>query len=116
MADCSQWKENFSDCQLWVDNADKEAAARVIEREKERLAARLMPHFANDVWEQREGPPEDWDKRLPEYMEERRKDSLLAKYVQYHDRVDKASSSELAIIKAQVATAQAVNATACTIM
>ena len=32
--DCSKWKENFADCELWVDRADREAAQRVIAREK----------------------------------------------------------------------------------
>ena len=39
--DCTQWKENFKDCKKWCDSADEEAAKRVIERERARIADRL---------------------------------------------------------------------------
>lgn len=33
-------------------------------RRKQRLGA----HYANNVWEKRESPPEDWAKPLPEHI------------------------------------------------
>ena len=39
--DCTQWKENFNDCKRWSESADEEAAKRVIERERARIAERL---------------------------------------------------------------------------
>ena len=56
--------------QLWTNNADVEAAQRIISREKERVQERLKSHYENDVWEKRDKPPseEEWNKALPEYM------------------------------------------------
>jgi len=113
IADCSQWKQNYSDCQLWTDNADAEAAARVIDREKERLQQRLKPHYSNDVWEKRQGPPQDWNKELPDYMKNKHKDSYLEMYVRHKNKLEEASSSQLMIMEVQ---AKAVNATSCTIL
>ena len=41
MQDCTQWKENFNDCKKWSESADEEAAKRVVERERARIAERL---------------------------------------------------------------------------
>jgi len=98
-ADCSQWKENFADCELWVDRADKEAALRVIAREKVRLEERLKPHINNPVWEKRESPPPDWNKPLPEYLLERQENSYLAMYAAHQEKLDNASSSELKMME-----------------
>lgn len=42
----------------------------VIASEKNRRLERLRPHYTNDVWEKRASPPADWNKPLPEYMQE----------------------------------------------
>lgn len=75
--DCSQWKEDFNNCQKWNWFSNKEAAASVIESELKRQAARLKPHYDNDIWTKREHPPEDWSKPLPAFMEERNKNTFL---------------------------------------
>ena len=80
--DCSQWYENHKDCKLWTNNADTEAACRIIDREKERIKQRLTGHYQNDVWEKRSSPPteEEWNKPLPQYLLDRQKNSYLAIY------------------------------------
>ena len=45
LQDCTQWKENYEDCQKWNESADEEAANRVIERERARIAERLKVQF-----------------------------------------------------------------------
>ena len=66
--------------QLWTNSADKEAAERIIAREKERIKTRLRGHVENDVWERRERPPsrEEWNKPLPQYMVDKQEKSYLA--------------------------------------
>ena len=95
--DCTPWKENFKDCKKWSESADEEAAKRVIERERARIAKRLkvrkmrlsgatvvnsslhklQAHFSNNVWERRTAPPEDWNKPLPDHLADAAEDSLL---------------------------------------
>ena len=86
---------------------------RLIQRERQRVAERLKPHFTNSVWEKRTTAPEDWSKPLPEYMEERQRDSYLALYTRHQKKVEEASSSELMLMTVH---AKAVNATSCSIM
>lgn len=112
-ADCSNWEKNYSDCELWVDRADKEAALRVIAREKDRLEERLKPHINNTVWEKRDSPPPDWNKPLPDYLLERQKNSYLAMYAANQEKVDNASSTELKLMEVK---AKAVNTMSCAIM
>jgi len=38
---------------------------KVIDNEKARIRTRLRGHYANDVWENRKEPPQDWNKELP---------------------------------------------------
>ncbi len=109
--DCSPWQENHQDCELWLAGADREAAARVITRERDRLAARLRPHFANTVWEKRTEPPADWDKELPEYMRERQEGSYLGLYQRQRDKEVTASHAELTIMEVQ-----AKSGTSCAVM
>merc|ERR1712210_156366 len=78
--DCTQWKENFNDCKKWSESADEEAAKRVVERERARIAERLKAHFSNDVWERRTAPPDDWNKPLPDHLADAAEDSLLRVY------------------------------------
>lgn len=39
---------------------------------------RLRAHYRNDVWKKRDGPPPDWDKPLPEWMQKRDENTYLA--------------------------------------
>ena len=53
---------------------------RLIEAEEKRIAERLQGHFANDVWEKRTEPPEDWNKPLPPELAKLSENSLLKEY------------------------------------
>ncbi|CAH0555346.1 unnamed protein product [Brassicogethes aeneus] len=66
--DCTQWKIDSKNCYKYVDNNDFKAGEELIKSEKKRRLQRLLPHYANDVWERRKTPPEDWNKPLPEHM------------------------------------------------
>ena len=80
---CDDWKQNYEDCKLWVNNTDKSAAKRVIEREEKRIYERLKGHFENDVWETRtavERPPPEWNKPLPNHLADAAEDSYLKQY------------------------------------
>jgi len=111
-ADCSQWRDNLADCRLWEEAAEGEAAARIMEREGARIAARLRPHFENTVWEKRAAPPEDWSRELPEYMAARQEGSYLTKYTKAKEKVEAASSSELMLMEVQAKAGTAM----CSIM
>lgn len=50
---------------------------KLIASEKQRRYARLRPHYENDVWEKREKPPENWNAPLPEWMQEKFKNTYL---------------------------------------
>jgi hypothetical protein len=50
----------------------------LIQSERERYAKRMIGHVKNDVWENRNAPPEDWSKPLPEWMQKEQKNSYLA--------------------------------------
>lgn len=41
----------------------------MIESEKERRNERLRGHYNNNVWEKRDTPPDDWNKPLPENLQ-----------------------------------------------
>ena len=70
---------NGSDEGRWPANllVDEEAAKRIIGREKSRIGERLKGHFANNVWERRKTPPDDWNKPLPEHLLEASEESYL---------------------------------------
>ena len=94
---CNEWKQNYEDCKLWVDNTDESAAKRIIEREEIRISERLKGHFENDVWESRtpaEMPPADWNKPLPEHLAQASEDSYLK---QYQESLEEGSDSSGAL-------------------
>ena len=41
------------------------------------MKARLTAHYQVDVWEHRTEPPEDWNAKLPEHLEEVKENSYL---------------------------------------
>jgi len=114
--DCSQWSENHADCKLWTNNADVEAAKRVIGREKERIKERLRGHYENDVWEKRDQPPskEEWSKPLPQYMVDRQEKSYLTLWAKAQENKD---DNKLAEMKALSMTSTITNSVpSCAIM
>ena len=110
---CNQYK-NF--LQLWTNNADVEAAKRIIAREKERIKERLKGHYQNDVWEKRDKPPteEEWNKPLPQYMIDKQEKSYLALWVKTQEEKD---DNKLAEMKAMSMSSSLINSVpSCTIL
>ncbi|KAI4490891.1 hypothetical protein M0804_003835 [Polistes exclamans] len=77
--DCSSWQKDYHYCKMWQENQSEEAYEALITSEKEHRINRLKGHIGNKVWERRDKPPEDWNSPLPEWMEEKFKDSYLEK-------------------------------------
>lgn len=50
---------------------------QVVSNEVKRRYDRLAPHYCNDVWKNREHPPEEWNKPLPQKMQEEYKGTYL---------------------------------------
>lgn len=51
---------------------------KILDNEKDRRQIRIKNAQANDIWEYRSSPPEDWTKPLPEW-EKARKNTVLSK-------------------------------------
>lgn len=49
----------------------------LINNEKIRRNNRWKSFYANNVWENRTSPPENWNEPLPDYIEKRRPNSTL---------------------------------------
>ncbi|KAF5307986.1 hypothetical protein FQR65_LT06554 [Abscondita terminalis] len=75
--DCSQWRRDYDSCIKWQDEKNLKAANDVIQSESERRMKRLRGHYGNDVWEKREFPPKEWNKPLPDYLQEQYEHSYL---------------------------------------
>ena len=102
--------------QLWTNNADVEAAQRIISREKERVRERLKSHYENDVWEKRDKPPseEEWNKPLPEYMREKQEKSYLTLWKKTQEERDENALKEMKAISMQSSLIN--NTPSCTIL
>lgn len=104
--DCSHWEQSFDDCKAWNSNADQAAASRVIQREKVRIGQRLKAHYDNDVWEKRQSPPAEWDKPLPQWMQDKNENSYFEAYITQKTKAANAGVSEanLMAMSAKVTT------------
>ncbi|XP_012533889.1 UPF0545 protein C22orf39 homolog [Monomorium pharaonis] len=74
---CDQWKTDYNNCYQWQKYQSEEAYDKLIQSEKQRRAKRLHAHYANNVWEKRERPPENWNNPLPEWMQKKFENSYL---------------------------------------
>ena len=75
--DCSQWKKDYENCQLFRHKRNVKSLEDVIQSENERYQKRKNFAIENNVWEYRIKPPENWNSEMPEWMVERKKNSLL---------------------------------------
>ncbi|XP_055379707.1 UPF0545 protein C22orf39 homolog isoform X2 [Condylostylus longicornis] len=77
--DCSQWKKDYENCLKYEnsDGTDIQAGKAVTESESARRAVRLQSHYANDIWKKRTSPPQDWNKKLPEWLEKKNENTFL---------------------------------------
>lgn len=49
----------------------------MIQSEKNKRIMRWKSYYANDVWENRDSPPENWNTPLPDYIAQRQSVSTL---------------------------------------
>ncbi|XP_020282872.1 UPF0545 protein C22orf39 homolog [Pseudomyrmex gracilis] len=75
--DCNQWNTDYRNCYQWQKYKSDEAYDQLIESEKKRRLQRLRAHYANNVWEKREKPPDNWNSPLPEWMQKDFENSYL---------------------------------------
>lgn len=76
--DCLQWKRDYDSCVRFEENAnDLKAAEEIIVSEAKRREDRLRPHFQNTTWKKRNQPPGEWAKPLPEWLQEKNKNTYL---------------------------------------
>lgn len=61
----------------WEDKKDLQAATEVLKSEENRRLKRLKDHYGNTVWTKRTEPPTSWNAPLPEWLEERNKNTYL---------------------------------------
>ncbi|XP_078039972.1 synaptic plasticity regulator PANTS [Augochlora pura] len=76
--DCTQWKTDYNNCYIWEKYKSEKAFGNLIDSEKNRRMTRLQAHYANNVWERRDKPPEDWNAPLPEWLQRKAENSYLA--------------------------------------
>ncbi|XP_017883234.1 UPF0545 protein C22orf39 homolog [Ceratina calcarata] len=75
---CTQWKIDYDNCYLWNKYKNETAYKDLVNSERTRRFIRLQGHYTNDVWEKRETrPPENWNTPLPDWIEEKNKNSFL---------------------------------------
>lgn len=75
--DCTQWAEDYNNCQKYSWFNDEDAAKSVIQSELVRRTQRLKAHYDNDIWTKRETPPDNWAAPLPEFMAKRNQNTYL---------------------------------------
>jgi len=75
--DCSNLKENYSNCKKFRATQDVEFLKSIVEWEKNLIETRLAASLNNPVWKLRDSPPEDFDGPLPEFIRQRQKGSFL---------------------------------------
>ncbi|ESO97780.1 hypothetical protein LOTGIDRAFT_208924 [Lottia gigantea] len=75
---CSKWEEDKENCFKLRNGNDSSAAIKIIKHELIRREKRMAAAKNNDVWEYRTGPPDDWDKPLKGWMEQKENTNLTA--------------------------------------
>ncbi|KAH8267368.1 hypothetical protein KR026_001069 [Drosophila bipectinata] len=77
--DCSQWLTDYRNCERFQQSNGNDIAAgsAVVKSEEQRRLTRLRAHFANDTWQKRKVPPQDWAAPLPDWMEKRNENTYL---------------------------------------
>lgn len=76
--DCLPWKRDYDSCVRFERNpSDLQAAQEIIASEEQRRTDRLRAHYQNTVWTRRKAPPSDWKKPLPEWLQEKNRNTYL---------------------------------------
>lgn len=64
----------------------------LIQSEKNKISHRWKSFYANNVWETRTSPPENWNEPLPDYILQRKSNSTLKDTLdEYNDQNDSES-------------------------
>ncbi|KAL4112503.1 hypothetical protein QTP88_016275 [Uroleucon formosanum] len=75
--DCNHWHEDYTNCLKWKNYKNIQAAETLVNSEKKKRNNRWKSFYANNVWENRTSPPENWNEPLPDYIAKRRSNSTL---------------------------------------
>ncbi|XP_050438606.1 UPF0545 protein C22orf39 homolog [Adelges cooleyi] len=70
--DCRQHHKDYLECCKWKSKHDTKAAEALIQSEINKRNERWKNHFANNIWENRTTPPENWNDPLPDYIADRK--------------------------------------------
>ena len=77
--DCSKYEDLFASCLDWYRSGSQAAFKKLYDYESKLVEERKKASEANDVWEKRTAPPEDWNSPLPDWCVERLKDTVWYK-------------------------------------
>ncbi|VVC40407.1 Hypothetical protein CINCED_3A008160 [Cinara cedri] len=75
--DCNYRHEDYTNCLKWKNYKDTKAAEILINSEQNKRMLRWKSYYDNNVWENRDQPPENWNVPLPDFIAQRRSDSTL---------------------------------------
>ena len=80
--DCDLLNNLFFDCRKYIEDPELnlESFVRLKKYENELVLKRIDSIKKNDVWELRKEPPSDWNAPLPDWANERLKDTIWYKY------------------------------------
>lgn len=82
--DCARFRDLFIDCGRYHRDPENnfDALLKLNKYENELMRRRADAARANDVWERRSRPPSDWNAPLPDWCQERIKNSSWYKSAQ----------------------------------
>ncbi|XP_060833401.1 UPF0545 protein C22orf39 homolog [Rhopalosiphum padi] len=75
--DCNHWHEDYINCLKWKKDKNIQAAETLVNSEKMKRKNRWKTFYANNIWENRTSPPENWNDPLPDYIAQRRQTSTF---------------------------------------
>lgn len=119
--DCNSRQEDYINCLKWKKEKDINAAViyfniflfilrvyiswkvhnlfvllkgTLVQSEKNKISNRWKSFYANNVWETRTSPPENWNEQLPDYILQRRPNSTFKDTLdEYNDQNNKSFCS-----------------------
>ncbi|XP_053214304.1 UPF0545 protein C22orf39 homolog [Panonychus citri] len=80
--DCDQWSRDYKNCLGFRNTGDEQLMQKVIDSENKRITKFVVNSERNDIWESRTEPPPNWNRKLPDWWNERTKESRLKKYME----------------------------------
>ena len=79
--ECKKYQELFIECHKYQKDPSSnfDSLLKLNKYENELMKKRLDSARGNDVWTMRKSPPDDWNAKLPEWCQERLKESIWYK-------------------------------------